>query len=216
MEILSHRGYWKSADERNTEIAFERSYRRGFGIETDVRDCNGGLVISHDPPTGRPIALETFFEQYRRSGNGAPLALNIKADGLCDRLQSALIEYGVSNYFVFDMSVPDALQYVRRRVPLFTRQSEYEAEPSFYEDADGVWMDCFEREWMEAAQIQRHLAQGKKVCLVSPELHGRPHLPFWNNLVAWGIHSIDRLMLCTDFPEAAKEHFNGSDQSRHL
>jgi glycerophosphoryl diester phosphodiesterase len=113
MQILSHRGYWTTAGERNTEVAFERSFARGFGTETDVRDWNGSLVISHDPPTGRPLLLEVLLDQYQRSGGGAPLALNIKADGLCDRLQSSLAEHGISNYFVFDMSVPDALQYVR-------------------------------------------------------------------------------------------------------
>jgi glycerophosphoryl diester phosphodiesterase len=216
MQILSHRGYWTTAGERNTEVAFERSFARGFGTETDVRDWNGSLVISHDPPTGRPLLLEVLLDQYQRSGGGAPLALNIKADGLCDRLQSSLAEHGISNYFVFDMSVPDALQYVRRRVPFFTRQSEYEVQPSFYGDAAGVWMDCFEREWMDAAQMERHTDAGKTVCLVSPELHGRAHLPFWNCLVAWGMHRADRLMLCTDYPEAAKEYFDGSDQGRHL
>jgi glycerophosphoryl diester phosphodiesterase len=216
MQILSHRGYWTQASERNTEAAFERSFERGFGTETDVRDWDGRLVISHDPPTGQPLLLEAFFEQYRRFDGEAPLALNIKADGLCKRLQSALAEYGIRNYFVFDMSVPDALQYARRGLPFFTRQSEYEVQPSLYEDAAGVWMDCFEREWMDAAQIERHTRAGKRVCLVSPELHGRPHLPFWRSLVAWEMHRADRLMICTDHPEAAKEYFDGNDQGRHL
>ena len=42
----------------------------------------GGLVISHDPPTGQPMPLETFLAIYKQHGDGLPLALNIKADGL--------------------------------------------------------------------------------------------------------------------------------------
>ncbi len=51
MQVISHRGYWKSAAEKNTTTAFARSFALGYGTETDVRDLNGELVISHDMPT---------------------------------------------------------------------------------------------------------------------------------------------------------------------
>ena len=50
MIILSHRGYWKSEKERNQEVAFHRSFDLGYGTETDIRDIQGKLVISHDMP----------------------------------------------------------------------------------------------------------------------------------------------------------------------
>ena len=31
MIILSHRGYWKSEEERNQEVAFHRSFDLGYG-----------------------------------------------------------------------------------------------------------------------------------------------------------------------------------------
>ncbi len=52
MIILSHRGYWKSEEERNQEVAFHRSFDLGYGTETDIRDIQGKLVISHDMPQG--------------------------------------------------------------------------------------------------------------------------------------------------------------------
>ena len=57
MIVLSHRGYWKTAVEKNTPTAFKRSFELGFGTETDVRDRNGELVISHDMPNGSEITL---------------------------------------------------------------------------------------------------------------------------------------------------------------
>lgn len=48
MIVLSHRGYWKNSLEKNKFVAFERSFSMGFGTETDIRDFNGELVISHD------------------------------------------------------------------------------------------------------------------------------------------------------------------------
>ena len=50
MIIISHRGYWIQPAEKNTEEAFSRSFERGMGTETDVRDHRGELVISHDMP----------------------------------------------------------------------------------------------------------------------------------------------------------------------
>ena len=55
MIILSHRGYWKSEEERNQEVAFHHSFDLGYGTETDIRDIQGKLVISHDMPQGNEI-----------------------------------------------------------------------------------------------------------------------------------------------------------------
>ena len=50
--ILAHRGFWTEPAEKNSREALERAFREGFGIETDIRDRNGALVVSHDPPVG--------------------------------------------------------------------------------------------------------------------------------------------------------------------
>ena len=217
MLILSHRGYWKQPHEKNAEAAFVRSFAHGFGTETDVRDANGRLVISHDPPApgADPLSFDAFCALYKRHGDDAlPLALNVKADGLQTLLKTALDEHGITNSFVFDMAVPDGLAYLRHGLPVFTRRSEYETQPTFYEEAAGVWMDCFhEPDWRTAASIHAVLADGKQVCLVSPDLHRRPHRPFWEKLAAAGLHRNAQgkgdaaLLLCTDYPEEAAEFF---------
>ena len=48
MKILAHRGAWNTSDEKNTVLAIKRAFCHGWGIETDVRDYCGKLVISHD------------------------------------------------------------------------------------------------------------------------------------------------------------------------
>lgn len=50
IKILAHRGFWKEETEKNTKIAFERAFNSGFGIETDLRDIKGEIVISHNMP----------------------------------------------------------------------------------------------------------------------------------------------------------------------
>ena len=49
MKIICHRGYWQEPSEKNSDIALRRGFSLGLGTETDIRDLNGELVISHDP-----------------------------------------------------------------------------------------------------------------------------------------------------------------------
>ena len=212
MLILSHRGDWQSSQEKNSLAALRRSLIAGFGTETDVRDSAGELVISHDPPVGGELPAAELFRVYRELDCSLTLAVNIKADGLQSPLKQLLDEYGVQNYFVFDAAVPDALGYLRAGLTAFTRQSEVERNGSFYEQAAGVWMDMFFEDWIEEADILAHLEQGKRVCIVSPELHRREHLPFWTRLASMNVLSDDRVMICTDHAHEAARFF---ERSRH-
>lgn len=42
MQIFSHRGYWKNKQEKNSIVAFDRSFLNSYGLETDLRDMGGG------------------------------------------------------------------------------------------------------------------------------------------------------------------------------
>lgn len=209
MEILSHRGCWQKEKEKNTAPAFERAFSLGFGIETDIRDYNGELVISHDIADVKALKLEHLFDIYKRVGKNVPLALNIKADGLQLKLRESLGKYAIENYFVFDMSVPEALVYRRYEFKIFARQSEYESVPVLYDAAAGVWLDEFHSHWVTEAVVATHKTNNKKVCIVSPDLHKRDYQTEWNDY-----RNIQRrladvsIMLCTDFPEKAKEFFD--------
>lgn len=208
MVVLSHRGYWKSDIEKNQISAFKRSFALGFGTETDIRDYAGKLVISHDMPNAGCLELADFFTLYKSFGSELPLALNIKADGLQSELGVLLRRFEINNYFVFDMSVPDALSYLKHGLSVFTRQSEYEQIPSFYMQAAGVWLDEFHRHWIDQAVIARHIEARKRVCIVSPDLHRRDYLQEWAHY-----REIERelevsdLMICTDHPEEARSFF---------
>jgi hypothetical protein len=207
--VLSHRGYWLSPEEKNQQIAFERSFSMGFGTETDIRDLNSRLVISHDMPTQGAMSLEHFLDLYTRFQPSLPLALNIKADGLQAELKRHLANYEVDSYFVFDMAVPDGLLYARQGMRTYTRQSEYETTPPYYEFAEGVWLDEFHGHWLSDGVIEQHLHRGKSVCIVSPELHQRSPAQEWLHYRELEARiGKDRMMLCTDLPTQAREYFN--------
>lgn len=209
MKFLSHRGVWQIKSEQNTLAAFEKSFMAGFGCELDIRDCEGQLVISHDLPATPYLLLEAVFECYKNVGFDVPIAINIKADGLQTLLKELIDKYAITNYFAFDMSVPDTLGYEKNQLKFFTRHSEYEPDPALYEQAEGVWLDCFHHDWWQIKDVAEHLKTGKLIALVSPELHQRKYQQVWE---IW--RQIERefatnnLMLCTDYPAAAKEFFN--------
>ncbi len=210
MIIISHRGFWIKEIEKNTLKAFARSFCNDFGAETDLRDMLRQVVISHDTPNENSLTLDNFFALYKRFSNNPPLALNIKADGLQNILKDFLEKYSVDNYFVFDMSIPDALLYLKAGFNVFTRQSEYEQQPSFYNEAYGVWMDEFYEHWIDERIIQEHLENNKKICIVSPELHKRDFKKEWQEYkeMSKKLKGGDNLMICTDYPLQAKEFFN--------
>lgn len=208
MTILSHRGIWETREQQNTCAAFERSFDLGFGTETDFRDRAGQLAIAHDPDPGPALSAERFFALLASYDHRLPLAINIKADGLQSLLKTHLDRNQIENYFLFDMSVPDAVRSMQEGLNCFTRHSDIEPLPAFYEQARGVWMDAFFNDWITPSAISRHLDADKRVCLVSPELHRRPHFNFWTMLESSGLSNHPDLMLCTDLPQQASNHFS--------
>ncbi len=209
MKILSHRGYWQAPGEKNCAVAFARSFAAGFGTETDVRDRNGMLVIAHNPAEPSALPARDCLALHAAHAAGTPLALNIKADGLVPLLASLLAEFSPRDFFCFDMSAPETRRYLSAGLPVFTRQSDCEPEPLFADQAAGIWADAFGDDcWITREALLRHLDAGRRVCVVSSELHGRNPQPLWDRLQATGLTGSHELLLCTDRPAEARNFFS--------
>lgn len=215
MNILCHRGFWDVPEERNSPQAMRRAFDAGLGVETDVRDCDGTLVISHDMPrrlSNRPLfSFDDFLALYTSGGSRPTLALNIKADGLAAPIKAALTKHGITEYFVFDMSVPDTQAYLGVGLNVFTRWSEFETGSKLDNSATGIWLDAFEDPFVSPQSILEVVRGGKRVAIVSPELHNKLHLDAWR---AWHCiltelpsGDLERVSLCTDLPNDAKRFF---------
>lgn len=205
MRILAHRGLWPEAGGPNSLRALAGALDAGHGIELDVRDLGGSLIVSHDPPTS---VLLTFDEVVATATRFAGvLAVNVKADGLHDQLAAALDPLPEQQWFTFDHSVPDLRTALAHGIRCFTRQSDLEPVPTLVEHAAGVWIDGFERDWVAERTVAEHLEAGRQVCLVSPELHGRQHRQIWAEWARWPVATADEVMICTDFPNDAAEVF---------
>ena len=198
MEILAHRGSWRERSAQNTLSALSDALAMGDGIETDLRDRLGEIVIAHDMAGPEAPALREFVALARRGGGS--LALNVKADGLAAACAD-LVAPVLDRCFFFDMSIPDMQGWLRLGLPVFTRHSDLETLPVLYDEAAGVWMDEMRGPWITADDIARHLDRGKRVGIISSELYGRPPERLWETVRALGS---PRVMICTDLPEECR------------
>lgn len=209
MKLLCHRGCWETLDDQNSIASLLRAMRQGFGVETDIRDCNGDLVIAHDIPIAGHVApLVQLLESYIELESRPLLALNIKSDGLSGHIRSLLGRYKVDKYFMFDMSVPDTISYLKKKMAVAVRVSEYESGQWMLDHADTIWLDAFENDWYDRELILSFLEANKRLCVVSPELHGRSHEAVWDLLKSVPTPLAQELYLCTDLVAQAIEVFD--------
>lgn len=208
MKILAHRGYWTKCGQNNSPEAIRAALEHGYGFESDVRDYMGRMVISHNIADHTCQDAEEVFRWLSEFKDQYCFAINIKADGLKSILKQYFEKYGITNYFLFDMSVPQMVEFRNCGFRYFTRQSEVELNPIMYEDAAGVWIDGFwEIDWITEELLKGHIENGKAVCMVSPDLHGKTdYQDFWKRLKGFDV-DLSSVMLCTDHPDEADEFF---------
>ncbi len=199
--ILAHRGLWKEEKEKNTIEAFLAAIENNFGIETDLRDFQGEIIISHDPAKKNSLLFEDLLKLLQ--GKNLPLALNIKADGLSLEIKRLLDKYNHTNYFTFDMSIAETIFQIENKLNVFVGINEFFKENSLLKYSKGVWLDSFNSDWFSKKDILNFLNQNKQVAIVSPELHKRQYLPVWEKY-----KNIEGIMLCTDNAQKAREYFN--------
>lgn len=183
--LLAHRGLWGAQVAGNTEESLLDAWTSGFGVETDIRDYLGELVVSHDPPspTREWLRLEKLLGRLHELHEDGTVALNVKADGIPALLDAAALSRSSLNYFCFDMSWPQTLSFVKAGIPVALRVSEWEPlDISLFRRLEipvRVWLDAFESDWWLESQEIVDLCQSGQVIVVSPEIHGREPEPVW-------------------------------------
>jgi len=163
MKIISHR--------RNT-INDLKTTPCEYGVEVDIRSCGEQLIIHHDP-----FDKGTPFEEWLSAYCHSTLILNVKEEGLEQRLISLMKSKGIEDYFFLDQSFPFLVKWANageQRCAI--RISEFESIETAMTLADKVewiWVDCFTRFPLTHDDAVRLKNAGFKLCLVSPELQGR-------------------------------------------
>ena len=143
-----------------------------FGIETDVR-CQGNILILNHEPFVSGENFEEFLRNYRHS----LLIVNIKCEGIEKQVIQLLEKYDVKEYFLLDVSFPFIIKLIDNGVrKLAVRFSEYESintVKSLSSKVDWVFVDVMTKLPLSGT-AHKYLADNFKICLVSPELFGRP------------------------------------------
>lgn len=165
MDIIAHRGIWNKSADKNSIEAFKLSFNEKFGIETDLRDYQGSIVISHDPVINEKNILffEDLLKLYKNSKSKNVLALNIKCDGIISEAETMLNKYKIKNYFFFDMTIPEFINASRKNIKkIFCRNSEYESFEKLLNLTKGVWLDSFNGKHQNLKNLILYLSSKKK------------------------------------------------------
>lgn len=166
------------------------------GVEIDVRDYDGELVLAHDP-FERGIDLATYLRSYRH----ALLIFNVKCDGLEDRISQLAEQHGVGEYFFLDVANPTLVRLVTHgESAVAVRYSEHEPIEfalAFAGRARWVWVDCFSHLPLDGDSYRR-LREHFRICVVSPELQGHPRSVIRDYRRQLEDLPVDAV--CTDFP----------------
>ena len=143
------------------------------GIEFDIRDTGGMIVVQHDPFLGGQL----FTDFLKFCPSNKFYIVNVKSEGIERRAIADLEAHRITQFFLLDCSIPMMVRLGKmgeRR--LAVRLSEYESLSTV--EAMGpfvswVWVDVFTQLPLTNAIETSIRTYGLKLCLVSPELQGQ-------------------------------------------
>jgi hypothetical protein len=173
-----------------------------LGVELDIRSKGKTLIIHHDPY----IDGENFEEWIKYFDHGT-LILNVKEEGLEERLIEIMKENDIEDYFFLDQSFPFIIKTCNagesRCAVRISEFESFETAMSLAGKVQWVWVDCFNHFPLTGADSNRLKNEGGfKLCFVSPELHGRTNkegvISFRKNIENLGIEGD---AVCTKFPD---------------
>lgn len=200
--IFAHRGFWHTRSEQNSKIAIDRAKLLNVSVEVDIRTLADQIVISHDLNDSISTQFPDleFFSKNR-------VAINIKEDGLQDKLHNYVSNMRANNSFIFDASIPEMVKYYEKDFPTALRLSEFEQEIPW--KTTNIWLDSFYSDWWIKKDIIQKFSDNYNLIVVSPELHHRDHKQAWDVVLNHLQKGNPNLGICTDYPLDFLRQANG-------
>ena len=175
---------------------------KAYGVEVDIRSHGERLIINHDPFTQGEDFLD-WITAY----NHKALILNVKEEGLEERLTSIMRKEKIENYFFLDQSFPFLMKTINSgESKVAIRISEFESIETAMNlkgKVEWLWIDCFTK--FPITKVDADVLSnecGYKLCFVSPELQGRVNkngiITFRKEIESEGIYGD---AVCTKYPE---------------
>lgn len=142
-------------------------------VEFDLRDSAGEILVTHDPFTTGPL-----FSEFAPLLKGRFCIVNIKSEGIEWRVLEVLKKNEIEDFFFLDCSIPmihKLTQSGESRIAVrFSEVEPFEAVLPWLKKVKWVWVDCFTKLMVTRKMLEFLKEFTINVCLVSPELQGRP------------------------------------------
>ena len=171
------------------------------GVEIDIRSNGNELILSHDP-----FCEGELFSDWLQSYNHRLLILNVKEEGLEDKILNLIKKYNINNFFFLDQSFPFLIKTTsdgeRRSAVRFSEYESIETVLNVSDKLDWIWLDSFNEFKLSRNDINEFQNINCKFCIVSPELQGRSSkkeiskIKHIMNEAHLTIHAV-----CTKYPE---------------
>jgi len=176
-----------------------------MGVEIDIRSNGQDLILQHDPFTAG-----TKFHDWLKCYQHQLIILNIKEEGLEERILSYLNEFNITNYFFLDQSFPFLVKSARQgQKQSAVRLSEYESiytAITLARQVNWVWIDYFTKFPLNRSEVNELKQLDFKLCMVSPELQGYDPEVEINKLAdLFSSSQIQLDAICTKRPDIWKE-----------
>ena len=142
-------------------------------VEVDIHAYGERLVVHHDAMQDGPD-----FEDWLATAGQRFAILNVKEEGIEEKVLALAINSDLEDFFLLDLSFPALIKMMRKgETRIAIRVSEFEhfsAALNLDDKLGWVWLDCFEGFPLHQDECDMLAKSNAKICLVSPELHG-PH-----------------------------------------
>lgn len=159
----------------NTEAGLKHSKH---GVEIDIRSYGKDLVINHDPFQEKSLKFEKVVNLLKDK----KVILNVKEEGLEERLKSIFNLIDQKNSFILDESLPFIIKYAKSGFCNFAlRVSDLESVKTvidvnlflkkYKSQINWIWLDCFNLRAPSTDLLTELNENQFKICIVSPELH---------------------------------------------
>ena len=163
MEYIAH---------RINRIKALKKIPKEYGVELDLRDFGGRLVLQHEPF----MDGEDFAEYLKHYDHGT-MILNIKSERIERKVLELVQKYNIKDYFFLDSSFPMIYSLSKSgEKNIALRFSEFEGIDTILNmkgKIDWIWVDCFSKLPIDNENYNLLKQHGFKFCLVSPELQGQ-------------------------------------------
>lgn len=140
---------------------------KSYGVEIDLRSENNEIYLHHDP-----FKKGVLFKKWLKHFSHKIIVLNVKEEGLENKIVKLLKNEKIKNYFFHDQTFSSLLKS-RKKTIVSLRFSEYEDlknKKILFDKIKWLWLDNFNKVEIKKKFFDYLKKNKVKICLVSPEL----------------------------------------------